>query len=255
MSLEAFIRQELSEKPILLMTHLVLGYPSLEENKKTLAAMVAAGVELIELQIPFSEPSADGPILVRANAQSLERGTKVEDCMEFAQELCREFPKTTFLFMTYYNILYKRGVSLFLEQAQAAGIKGLIIPDLPWEEAGEVIQGSKQRGLSNILIFTPTHQPNRLALLGAHSQGLVYCVGRRGVTGQKTDFSPALAAQIALYRQHTRLPLALGFGVAGKEDVDFLVGKADIAVIGTKLIQLHQEAGAQGVGAFLSELR
>ena len=255
MSLEAKIREELKSKGILLMTHLVLGYPSFEENRRTIAAMAEAGVELIELQIPFSEPSADGPVIVKANAESLERGTRVSECLVFAKEIAAEFPQTCFLFMTYYNILFKAGESNFLDAAKSAGIQALIIPDLPVEEAESLIQGCRERGLSNILIFTPTHREDRLKELAAKAEGFIYSVGRKGITGQKTDFGQEMTAQIERYREATDLPLALGFGVSSKEDVDFLVGKVDIAVIGTKMIQVHRSSGAKGVGEFLSQLR
>lgn len=253
--LETKLKELKAQRPILLMTHLVLGYPSFEENLKAIEAMSEAGVELIELQIPFSEPSADGPVIVRANAASLERGTKVDRCFEFAAQVCAKFPQVNFLFMTYYNLVCARGEERFLAESKAAGIQGFILPDLPPEESEAWRAACKEAGLDNVLIMTPTSSPARLAKIGQESSGLVYSVGRKGVTGLKTDFGQEIEDQIARYRAATDLPLALGFGVKSKTDVDFLIGKVDIAVIGSKLIELHETEGAQALGPFLKSIR
>lgn len=253
--LEKRIRQHLTEKKILLMTHLVLGYPSFEENRAAIGEMAAAGVELIELQIPFSEPIADGPIILKANRRSLENQTSVVDCIAFAEEICSAFPDISFLFMTYYNIPYVYGEHRFITAAARAGIKGCIIPDLPPEEASDWQAQCRLHQLSNVYIFTPTHTPPRLSFLAAASEGFVYCVGRRGVTGVKTDFDHEIVDQINTYRQATNLPLALGFGVRNRSDIEFLTGKVDIAVIGSKLIELHEQQGVEKMGAFLRSIR
>ncbi|MDX2469372.1 MAG: tryptophan synthase subunit alpha [SAR324 cluster bacterium] len=255
MSFASKIAIERQSKDILLMTHIVLGYPSLQENKKVIKAMCNAGVEFIELQIPYSEPSADGPVIVQANQESLKSGTKVSECFEFAAEVSKLYPKTSFLFMTYYNILFKRGEREFIKQASEVGIQGLIIPDLPVEESEPVMAACAEFGLENIFIYTPTNHDARLDLIAAKAQGFIYAVGRRGITGQKTDFDQGLADCIVRYKKHTSLALALGFGVKTKEDIHFLKGQADIAVIGTKLIELHQDQGASGVYDFLISIR
>ncbi|PCI30281.1 MAG: tryptophan synthase subunit alpha [SAR324 cluster bacterium] len=253
--LEQTIRKHQEDKKLLLMTHLVLGYPSFDVNRAMIKAMAAAGVELIELQIPFSEPMADGPTIMQACCDSLDSGTKVSECIAFAEEVCAEFPQIQFLFMTYLNIPYVYGLKAFVEKSKAIGIQGFIIPDLPLEESEQWLELCQEHQLSNIFIFTPTNSIERLQQLASVADGFVYCVGRRGVTGKKTDFDQELAEQIALYRKHTKLPIALGFGVQGKEDIEFLAGKADIAVIGSKLIQLQEEVGAEGVERFLKEIR
>jgi len=253
--LETKIKSLRQEKPILLMTHLVLGFPSFEENRKTIAAFAQAGVELVELQIPFSEPSADGPLIVRANAESLQRGTTVAQCFQFVNEVCHDFQDVNFLLMTYTNILFAKGMDCALIDAKKAGVCGFIIPDLPPEESEDWMVQCKNGEMANVLIMTPTSSTQRLAFIGQQSTGLVYCVGRRGVTGLKTDFGLVLSKQIEMYSRSTSLPLALGFGVKSAEDVAFLTGKVDIAVLGSKLIELHLEAGAAGVFAFLDQVR
>lgn len=253
--LEELIKSQKKEKEILLMTHLVLGYPSFEANRETVKSMVEAGVELIELQIPFSEPTADGPVILKANSNSLKNNTKVSECLQFAKEICEAYPDVLFLFMTYYNIIFVYGEDRFLSKSQEIGIKGFIVPDLPPEEASTWINGCRDRSLDNILIFTPTHTEKRLEELATSAGGFVYCVGRRGVTGKKTAFDDSLDNQIQAYRKATELPLALGFGVQEKTDIDFLKGKIDIAVIGSRLIEIQEESGSDAVGDFLLSIR
>src|SRR5210317_1703114 len=134
--LEETIKNKLNKKKILLMTHLVLGYPSFEVNREVIRQMVENGVDLIEMQIPFSEPVADGPMILKANQESIAKGVKVKECLEFAKEITAEF-HIPFLFMTYYNILFKYGVDEFINHAYVINIQGFIIPDLPLEEGKE----------------------------------------------------------------------------------------------------------------------
>jgi len=251
--LEAYLRSRLEEKEILLMTHIVIGYPSLEESFEIVRAMVAAGVDLMELQIPFSEPIADGPVILHANQKSLGAGTTVAKCLDFGRRAASEFD-IPLLFMSYYNILFKYGVSRFVDEMAAADIRGAIVPDLPPEEGGDYLAAMQTRDLAPIFIFSPQSSPARLTTLAAHAGGFVYCVARKGVTGLDTRFSRDLAAYLERCRQATPLPLALGFGVKDRQDVDFLRGKADIAVIGTATIDLVDREGVAAVGPFIEGL-
>ena len=253
-TLENTLREALTKKKILLMTHLVLGYPSFEVNRKVIAQMVENGVDLIEMQIPFTEPMADGPMILKANQESIVRGAKVEQCLEFANEITAEF-QIPFLFMTYYNILFKYGVEKFINRAHDINMQGFIIPDLPPEEGKEYLDLVKSLNMAPIQIFAPTSTEERMQVLAENGAGFIYCVARRGVTGQKTDFDQDFSRYIARCRNATRLPLAVGFGVRSKEDVDYLTGKADIAVIGTETIRLVDEKGADAVGPFIAGLR
>jgi tryptophan synthase alpha chain len=253
-TLENKLREALTKKKILLMTHLVLGYPSFEVNRKVIAQMVENGVDLIEMQIPFSEPMADGPMILKANQEAIAGGAKVEQCLEFAREITAEF-EIPFLFMTYYNILFKYGVDKFLKRAHDINIQGFIIPDLPPEEGSKYLELLKNSNMAPIQIFAPTSTEERMKLLADNGAGFIYCVARRGVTGKKTDFDQDFNQYIARCRNATNLPLAVGFGIRSKEDVDYLTGKADIAVIGTETIRLVDEKGAEAVGPFIAGLR
>ena len=252
--LEAYLKNRLKEKEILLMTHIVAGYPSLEASMDLVGEMVEAGVDLMELQIPFSEPMADGPVILRANQKALKRGTTVAKCLDFAARAAEKF-QIPFLIMTYYNILYHYGVASFSSRMAEAGLKGAIIPDLPPEEGREYLDAMNTHNLAPILIFSPTTPSERMGYLGKFAQGFIYCTARKGVTGAPTAFSREMADYLGRCRKSSPLPLAVGFGVAEKEDVRYLTGKADIAVIGTQTLRIMEEGGVDAVGDFISGLR
>ena len=254
MRLKDNIEAALRERGVLLMTHIVLGYPSFADNREVIRQMVANGVELIEMQIPFSEPMADGPVIILANQDSLARGTKVRECLEFAAEMVATHP-IPFLFMTYYNILFKYGEEEFLREAARIGIQGLIIPDLPPEEGESYLKRSKELGLAPILIFAPTSTDERMRELASFADGFIYCVARRGVTGSETSFDDEFYRYIDRCRQQAGLPLAVGFGIRNREDVAAIRGRAEIAVIGSETIRLVDREGPQAVGQFIAGLR
>lgn len=253
MALESYIRERLGEKSILLMTHIVIGYPSFEACYRIVETMVRAGVDLMELQIPFSEPIADGPVILGASQKALECGIKVKDCLRFAGDVSRDF-RIPFLLMTYCNILNRRGFRAFVSEAAGIGTKGLIVPDLPHEEGEEYLSAMYRNSLSPILIFSPSTPLERMKTIAGHGRGFIYCVSRKGVTGAETSFSEDLARYLERCRMATSLPLALGFGVKDRKDVEFLRGKVDIAVIGSETIRVMDEKGIDAVGDFMQQL-
>lgn len=254
MQLEQTLRKRKEEKDILLMTHIVLGYPSFDANRKIIRQMVENGVDCIEMQIPFSEPMADGPVILKANQDSLAAGTTVEQCLEFGAEIAATYD-IPFLFMTYYNILFKYGEEQFFEKAKAAGIQGLIIPDLPPEMGTDFFTLAGKTGIAPILIYAPTSTPERMAVLDEIAEGFIYCVARRGVTGKKSEFDGDFNEYLERCRNSTRLPIAVGFGIQNREDIDALTGRADMAVIGSQTIRLVDEKGPEAVGPFIAGLR
>jgi tryptophan synthase alpha chain len=251
--LEEQIRQKLRQKPLLLMTHIVIGYPSFRESWALARAMVDAGVDLMELQIPFSEPMADGPVILHANQESLAAGATVAKCIEFARELAAQVP-IPLMFMSYYNILFKYGVPRFVASMKAAGLVGAIVPDLPIEEGAEYQGAMDEAGLAAVRLFAPNTPERRMQALAAGASGMVYCVARKGVTGAKTDFSVELEDYLARARRATPLPLAVGFGLKDRKDVDFLRGKADIAIVGSESIRIMKESGIRATGEFIKTL-
>jgi tryptophan synthase alpha chain len=252
--LEARLREARAKKDILLMTHIVVGYPSFEASLQIVDAMVDAGVDLMELQIPFSEPMADGPVIVAANQKALANGSTVARCFDFAATVARRHA-IPFLFMSYYNLLFRAGVAAFVERMKASGLVGAIVPDLPPEEADGYLAAMNRASLDPIFIFSPSSTAARMHHIASHARGFVYCVARKGVTGLHTTFSTDLDAYLARCRAATPLPLALGFGVQDAADVAFLRGKVDIAVVGSATLRLIDEKGIAPVGDFLRSLR
>ena len=254
MNLQQDLQQRLQKKPILLMTHLVLGYPSLETNRQVIRQMADNGVDCIELQIPFSEPMADGPVILKANQDALAAGIRVKDCLAFAADMVREFPQVNFLFMTYYNIVFRYGLEAFIQRAAEMGMKGFIVPDLPPEEGGEYLRLAAESGMAAIMFFTPTSTDERMVEVAGQGSGFIYCVARRGVTGEHTEMDDRLTGYLDRCRRATDLPLAVGFGIGSRQDIVMLEGKADMAVIGTATIKLVDRAGADAVGSFIRTL-
>ncbi|MFC1828932.1 tryptophan synthase subunit alpha [Thermodesulfobacteriota bacterium] len=252
--LESYLKDRLKEKEILLMTHIVLGYPTFEDAFKIIEAMVDAGVDVMELQIPFSEPIADGPVILHANQKALAGGSTVQKCIDFTREVVQAFD-IPFLFMSYYNILFKYGVERFASAMADGNVKGAIVPDLPPEEGKDYLAAMEKNHLDPIFIFSPTTSDERMKHLASFGRGFIYCVARKGVTGVNTDFSDELDRYLKRCRKATGLPLALGFGVQEKSDVDFLRGKADIAVVGSQTIRLVDTSGVDAVGGFIRALR
>ncbi len=253
MKLESYIRNKLEKKNILLMTHIVLGYPSFDDSLRIIEAMVDADVDLMELQIPFSEPTADGAVIVRANQEALKGGVTVKDCFKFVEKVTRTFD-IPFLIMSYYKIPISFGVKRFVTVMSNCGLRGAIIPDLPPEDGREYLDAMYDHDLAPILIFSPATSLERMGYIAAFARGFIYCVARKGVTGENTDFSKALATFLAGCRKVTHLPLALGFGVREKAHIDFLKGRADIAVIGSQTIRVMEQNGIASVEEFIRNL-
>jgi tryptophan synthase alpha chain len=251
--LEKYLAERGRHKSVLVMTHVVCGYPSFDDNMKELEIMQEFDVDLVEMQFPFSEPSADGPTFVRANQQAIKSGVHVGDCFDFMAEASRRFSFRT-LMMGYYNTIFKTGHTEFCDRLQEAGGVGLIVPDLPIEEGAELFDIARERDLSPILLMTPASRDARLVELAAAASGFIYAVARKGVTGASTSMTDDVAAFLQRCRQYTDLPLAVGFGVSDRQDVSFIAEHADIAVIGTAALLAWEAAGEQGLRSFFTGL-
>lgn len=252
--LESYLSDRKKHHELLLMTHIVIGYPSLAASLEIVDAMVESGVDVMELQVPFSEPIADGPVILRANQHALSQKVRVDDCLEFAETVAKKYP-IPFLFMGYYNTLVARGIGRFINQMSKVGLKGAIVPDLPPEEGQEYLQAMTDLGLDPIFIFSPNSPTERLELISKYAKGFVYCVARKGVTGSHTDFTAELDAYLKRCRKATQLPLALGFGVKDAKDMQYLRGKVDMAVVGSESIRVVDTQGVSGLPSFIRGLR
>jgi len=252
--LEHYITEKLKSRSLLLMTHAVVGYPSLEDNWKMLECMQEAGVDLVELQMPFSEPIADGPAFIRANQSALDHGLHWQQYFDFFKKASTEFD-FPLLFMGYYNSIYCMGHERFCDRLKSSGGRGYIVADLPVEQSSELDNFAKADGLDHIQIMTPLNSGPRLSQIAATASGFLYCVARKGVTGSETEFSQDLAAYIQRCRSATDLPLAVGFGIKTADQVVSLKGQADIAIIGTACLEAWEKRGVDGYRKYLKELR
>lgn len=251
--LEGQLRERLATRPLLLMTHVVAGYPSLAANWEMLQAMDEAGADVVELQLPFSEPIADGPTFVRANQDAIQAGTGWAEYFDLAARASSQFSFQT-LFMGYYNSVFAMGEETFCQRLSEAGMSGFIIPDLPPEEGARLNEAARSRGLDPVLIMTPTNSPARLAEIGRQASGLVYCTARTGVTGRHTDLSQGVSAFLQRCRAATPLPLGLGFGIKTAADVAGVRGLADLAIVGTAGTEAWIQRGPDGYRQFLESL-
>lgn len=252
--LAAYIRERLSgDRQILLMTHLIVGYPSLEANRTMLRIMAANDVDLVELQMPFSEPVADGPTFVHANQAALAAGLSLDTYFDFFAE-AGTMGAYRRLFMGYYNTVFRAGHAAYCARLAAAGGTGFILPDLPYEEYGDLFELSAGKQLEPIMLMTPTNTSERLRGLGEHAHGFVYVVARKGVTGRETQLQDELYTFLDSCRAATDLPLALGFGLGRGADLAALRGHVEIGIVGSALLKAWEEGGEAAYGALLEEL-
>lgn len=222
-----------------LMTHVVVGYPSLEETVSLVKTMAASGVDFIELQIPFSDPLADGPTIMKACEDSLANGTRVKDAFSIMRQLSAEI-SVPLLFMSYYNILFRYGVEKFCKDAKAAGASGLIIPDMPIDEEPyeHFYESAKKYDLYPISVVSPASTPERLRKNAAIAKGFIYCTARQGTTGAKKELDPTIRSYLNNVKKYFSIPLAVGFGISKKEQIAVLQNHAEAAIIGSALIDL-----------------
>lgn len=253
MNLQAYIEGRLAERKVLLMTHLIAGFPSLEANWRMLEIMAEVEVDLVELQMPFSEPIADGPTFAKANQQALESGLTLDQYFDLMQRATAAFP-FPHLMMGYYNTAFRLGHGPFCRRLAASGACGFILPDLPVEEYGDLWAAGAECEQMPILLMTPTNTEQRLHQIGARAQGFVYAVARKGVTGRQTDLDDGLYRFIARCRAATDRPLGIGFGLRSGEDLRQLQGRAAIGIVGSVLLEVWQREGEAGYAALLRAL-
>ncbi len=226
------------------MSHAVVGFPNLAENEKAIAGLVVAGVNLIELQVPFSDPVADGHTLVNACYDALKQGGSVQATLDLATKVSANHPQATFILMSYLNPLYRYGLERLFRAAAAAGIKGMIIPDMPVEEIEPWLPLLDELGIAPILMVTPNTPEDRVAKIAANARAMIYVVSRMGVTGKQTQWGEEFKQYVARIRTHTDLPLAIGFGIRVADDLKALTGTAEVAAFCSKYIEWQRHDGS-----------
>ncbi len=237
-----------------LMPYSVLGYPDRPTSLAVVKTLVEAGADLLELGIPFSDPLADGPTIQAATQKALENGVTVADCLAMVQELRRQGVSTPALLMGYFNPMMAYGLDRFAADAAQAGADGLIVPDLPPEEADDLQTACNRHGLALVFLLAPTSTPERIRLVAERSQGFIYLVSLTGVTGDRADLPPDLAGFIRRVRAVTDKPLAVGFGIGRGEQARAVARLADGVIVGSALVKRAGQS-LDSVRALARELR
>jgi tryptophan synthase alpha chain len=223
-----------------LIPYVSCGDPSLEFTEQLVLKLVEAGADLVELGVPYSDPVADGPTIQKASQRALAGGITLEKIFQLAARL-RSRMETPLILMTYYNPIYRFGLERFVSRAQEAGIDGLIVPDLPPEEARILKQITDPAEIDLIFLAAPTSTAERMEKIAALARGFIYCVSVTGVTGSRENIASGLEAFLAQIRSHTDLPLAVGFGIKSPETAGKAAAIADGVIVGSSLIERIEE--------------
>ena len=242
---------EQSGKRAALMPYLMGGHPDLETSRACLAAAVDAGADLIELGIPFSDPLADGPVIHAAGTAALDAGVKPGDVLALCAEISGRVPV---LLMVYANLVLAHGGEDFARRAAGAGAAGLIVPDLPHEEAATLRDACGAAGLALIPLVAPTTTDTLLRQIGAAATGFVYAVSLVGTTGERGELPPGLAELVERIRAVTRVPVAVGFGISTAPQARAVGELADGVIVGSRVVRAAGEGGAAGVREVVSDL-
>ena len=242
-----------------LIPFITAGDPDLETTAKALQVLADNGADAIELGVPYSDPLADGPTIQAAATRALQRGVKLEDVLRLVQSFSAKVDVPIILF-TYYNPIYYRGVENFFQQIADAGVKGLVIPDLPLEESENLLQIATKMGIEVTLLVAPTSSPERIRAIAEKSQGFIYLVSVTGVTGMRTAMGSRVQEILTKLRNVTDKPIGVGFGISSPEQAKQIKQwGADAAIVGSALVkrlaQGTPEEGLQAIGEFCRDLK
>ena len=236
-----------------LVAYLTAGDPTLAATELFVLALAAAGADLIELGVPFSDPVADGPVIQRASERALRSGTTLASVLSLVKSL-RAQTEVPLVLFSYYNPILQFGLEKFADAAKSAGADGALITDVTPEEAGEYRAAMAARGLDTIFLAAPTSTDERLTLISKATSGFLYLISRTGVTGTKDQLADELPALARRVRRFTELPIAIGFGISLPGHVSLLGGLADAAVVGSALVEeIERAETVEGAAAALSE--
>ena len=221
------------------------GDPSLEITEQIVYAMVDAGADLIELGIPFSDPTAEGPVIQEANVRALSAGTTTDKIFDMVRRI-RQKTDIPMVFMTYANVVYSYGSEKFISIAAEIGMDGLILPDVPFEEKTEFDPLCRQYGLDLVSLIAPTSH-DRIRMIAKEANGFVYCVSSLGVTGTRTEITTDIGAMVKLVKEAKDIPCAVGFGISTPEQAKKMASQSDGAIVGSAIVKLCAAYGAECV--------
>lgn len=222
------------------------GDPDLETTKAVVKSMAANGADLIELGIPFSDPTAEGPVIQGANLRALTGGVTTDKIFDMVRELRKELT-LPMVFMTYANVVFSYDADKFISICAEIGIDGLILPDLPYEEKEEFADICKKYGVDLISLIAPTSE-NRVAMIAREAEGFIYIVSSLGVTGVRSEIRTDISSLVKLVRENSSVPCAVGFGISTPEQAAKMAGISDGAIVGSAIVKLIAQYGREAAG-------
>ena len=231
-------------------------YPDLETTAKVIRTAVQNGADLIELGIPFSDPTAEGPVIQEANLRALSGGITTDKIFSFVREMRRE-TDIPMVFMTYANVVFSYGAEKFISACSEIGIDGLILPDLPFEEKDEFLPVCRKYGVDLISMIAPTSE-NRIAMIAKEAEGFLYIVSSLGVTGVRSEIKTDLAGIMEVVRKNTNLPCAIGFGISTPEQAKKMAAVSDGVIVGSAIIKLIGKYGKDSpdyIGPYIKSMK
>lgn len=235
---------------------LTCGDPDLETTEALVRVMAEAGADLIELGIPFSDPTAEGPVIQQANIRALSGGVTTDKILEMARKLRSEI-SVPLVFMTYANVVFSYGAEKFISTCRDIGIDGLILPDLPFEEKEEFLPVCHKYGVDLISLIAPTSE-NRIAMIAKEAEGFLYIVSSLGVTGTRSEIKTDLGSIVSVVRQNTDIPCAIGFGISTPEQARKMAGISDGAIVGSAIIKILEKYGKDApehIGSYVRSMK
>ena len=221
------------------------GDPSLDVTEKIVYAMEEAGADLIELGIPFSDPTAEGPVIQGANLRALSGGVTTDKVFDMVEKI-RKHSSIPMVFMTYANVVFSYGIERFCKRAAEVGMDGMILPDVPFEEKEEFASVAEKYGLDLISLIAPTSY-ERISMIAKEAEGFVYCVSSLGVTGMRSQITTDIGAMVELVKAQKDIPCAVGFGISIPEQAKKMAAQADGVIVGSAIVKLCETHGADCV--------
>ena len=244
------------EKGKAFIAFITCGDPDLETTAAVVRAAAENGADLIELGIPFSDPTAEGPVIQGANLRALQGGVTTDKIFDLVREL-RKDVSIPMVFMTYANVVYSYGAERFIRTCREIGIDGLILPDVPFEEKEEFLPLCHQYGVDLVSLIAPTSE-NRIAEIAAEAEGFLYIVSSLGVTGTRSEITTDLASIVSVVRRHSKVPCAVGFGISTPEQARKMADVSDGAIVGSAIIKILEKYGrdaAPKVGKYVRSMK
>lgn len=232
------------------------GDPDLETTGKIVRAAAENGADLIELGIPFSDPTAEGPVIQGANIRALSGGVTTDKIFDFVRELRKDIT-IPMVFMTYANVVFSYGAEKFISTCKEIGIDGLILPDLPFEEKEEFLPLCRKYDVDLISLIAPT-SAQRIAMIAKEAEGFLYIVSSLGVTGTRSEITTDVASIVKMVKENTDIPCAIGFGISTPEQARKMAGCSDGAIVGSAIIKIIEKYGKEApkyVGEYIKEMK